>query len=497
MTAFKPAATTALLCSVAFASPVWADVTAEQVWENWKGTMGIYGGGLTIGSETVSGGTVSVSDISIKIEDGRESVEATISSVELTENGDGTVTITMSEENPLTFTSYDTVLPITIRSENLQMVVSGTPEEMNYAMTADRYGLEATPGTYDDVNIRAGAFYMNAVEGTYTTVTGDMQDLDYTMSMGSITMDLEIREPGGSGAVVFKGMIDGLTAVVDATIPADIATMENPDAVFVEGLTMDASYEFGASTYEFNMNVDGDVGQGSASAAGGAMAIAMSKDGFSYTGGAQQPQVSMFGFDIPFPVEIAMEEYSYNLEVPLSKSDTPRDAALAVALRGVTVNDILWSLIDPALVLPRDPATVAIDLSGTAKPLFDFLDPAQQMEAAMSDMPFEPESVTLNSLEISAAGAEVTGNGAFTFDMSDMTTFPGMPRPTGQLNLAINGANGLIDKLIQMGLLPEEQAMGARMMMGMFASPVGDDMLESVIEINDQGHVIANGQRLQ
>ena len=36
-----------------------------------------------------------------------------------------------------------------------------------------------------------------------------------------------------------------------------------------------------------------------------------------------------------------------------------------------------------------------------------------------------------------------------------------------------------------------------RMMMGMFARSVGDDELSSKIEINDQGHVIANGQRIQ
>jgi hypothetical protein len=48
-----------------------------------------------------------------------------------------------------------------------------------------------------------------------------------------------------------------------------------------------------------------------------------------------------------------------------------------------------------------------------------------------------------------------------------------------------------------MGLLPEDQVMGARMMMGVFATPVGDDMLTSTIEVNAEGHVIANGQRLQ
>lgn len=497
MTALKTTLPTILLCSFVASGPALANVTAEEVWDNWKGMLDIYGEGLTIGSETISGGTVTVSDITMRIEDGNDVVEGKIAEVLLTENGDGTVTITMSEENPLTISSSGTTLPLTLRSDGMQMVVSGTVEEMNYALSADRYGIEATPGTYDEVAINAGSLFMEGISGTYTSVTGDMQDLDYTMTVSSIVADVNIREPGGSGTVVFAGRIEGLDAVVDATLPGDMATMENPEAMFVEGFTMDASYEFGASDYSFNANVDGDVGQGTASASSGSMAISMSKDGFSYAGGATSPAVSMFGFDIPFPVEIAMEEYSYSIDVPLSKSNAPRDMALAIALRGLTVNDILWSLVDPGQALPRDPATVAIDLSGTATPLFDFLDPAQQMEAAMSDMPILPNSLTLNSLEVSAAGAEITGNGAFTFDPSDMATFPGVPRPEGQLQLNVNGANGLIDKLIQMGLLPEDQAMGARMMMGMFATPVGDDMLQSVIEVNDQGHVIANGQRLQ
>ena len=39
--------------------------------------------------------------------------------------------------------------------------------------------------------------------------------------------------------------------------------------------------------------------------------------------------------------------------------------------------------------------------------------------------------------------------------------------------------------------------MGARMMMGLFAVPgEGEDTLKSKIEVNDEGHVLANGQRL-
>jgi len=113
-------------------------------------------------------------------------------------------------------------------------------------------------------------------------------------------------------------------------------------------------------------------------------------------------------------------------------------------------------------------------------------------------MPGQLCALNVNSLILSAVGAELTGNGAFTFDNSDLTTFDGLPRPEGKLDLKLVGANVLIDKLVGMGLLPEDQAMGARMMMGLFARPGdGEDTLVSTIEVTPEGALMANGQRLQ
>ena len=63
--------------------------------------------------------------------------------------------------------------------------------------------------------------------------------------------------------------------------------------------------------------------------------------------------------------------------------------------------------------------------------------------------------------------------------------------------LAVWG-NGLIDKVTKMGLVPQDQAMGARMMLGMFAKPgEGTDTMTSKIEFNADGSIMANGQRIQ
>ena len=125
------------------------------------------------------------------------------------------------------------------------------------------------------------------------------------------------------------------------------------------------------------------------------------------------------------------------------------------------------------------------------------MDPAQEDAMMQSNMPIELSEVTLSDLEISAAGARATGAGAFTFDNSDMVTFAPLPRPEGEVSVQINGLNALLDNLVTMGLIPAEELMAPRMMMGMFARSTGDDQLESRLEVTADGQVLANGQRIR
>ena len=108
-------------------------------------------------------------------------------------------------------------------------------------------------------------------------------------------------------------------------------------------------------------------------------------------------------------------------------------------------------------------------------------------------VPYIPalESLNITELGLKVAGAALDGTGAFTFDNS-----MGMPMPLGEANITITGANKLIDGLIATGLLPEQDAMGARMMMGMFMVPSGDDTLTSKIEAKEGMQILVNGQPL-
>ena len=120
-----------------------ADVTAAEVWENIKTQMEVYGeDGLSVGSESASGGTVSVSDIALTFADDEVTMVAEIGDMTFEEQGDGTVLVTMEESYPMVLTGADgVVITIDVTQSNMSLVVSGEPDAMNYAVTADSYGI--------------------------------------------------------------------------------------------------------------------------------------------------------------------------------------------------------------------------------------------------------------------------------------------------------------------------------------------------------------------
>ena len=112
-------------------------------------------------------------------------------------------------------------------------------------------------------------------------------------------------------------------------------------------------------------------------------------------------------------------------------------------------------------------------------------------------MPAEVDTLNIEEVLLQLAGAELTATGGFTFDYSDLSTFDGMPRPEGAVTVVLTGANSLLDKLVQMGLVDAEQAMMARMMSGMLLQPGdGPDTLVSEIAVSPSGQITANGAPL-
>jgi hypothetical protein len=219
------------------------------------------------------------------------------------------------------------------------------------------------------------------------------------------------------------------------------------------------------------------------------------EEGVAYDVAVTDLAADVTGSEMPFPFKMTAASYGFGLSAPVAPTDAPAPFSLKLDLTDVAVNNEIWAMVDPTAALPRDPATVRLDLSGAAQLDVALTDPAQ-MATMGPGFPGKLQDLTLNELTIKAVGASVDGTGQFTFDNTDTTTFPGMPRPDGRIDLTVMGANGLIDKLVAMGLVPADQVMMGRMMLGMFAKDVGNDTLESTIEVKD-GQVLANGQRIR
>ncbi|WP_281980910.1 DUF2125 domain-containing protein [Thalassorhabdomicrobium marinisediminis] len=503
MTVFRTLITsTAILAGTAAA----ADVTAQQVWDNWKGQMEVYGQGFTTSGEAMEGDTLVVSDVTIEMQDNDAAVLAELGDIELTENGDGTVSVSTEDSYPITVTvtppnDDPSTINMTMSQTNMDITVSGDPEAMIYDISAEVYALsiDSLGGRVaEQAELGEAMFALRDLAGKYSVREEELTHIAYELSAGALDLDFAFTETGEDGAFSVNGELADLSTFANLVLPQGM-DLEAEQPPFNDGLAVDGGYTFGDARYDFSFRADGEAGSGAATVDGGTLAFAMDKDGLSYTGEAQNVEVSVeMPSQVPFPFEASLAAYGFDLQMPLSQGDgEPRDARLAFNLTDLQVSEILWNLGDPQQVLPRDPVSIALAVDAQVTPFFDFLDPEQQQAAVMAEVPGELNGVQVTELEIKAAGAEITGDGAFTFDNEDLTTFNGVPRPEGKMSFEINGINSLIDKLVQMGLIPEEEAMMPRMMMGMFTTPAGDDKLTSTIEVNEQGHVLANGQRLR
>lgn len=476
-----------------------ADVTAAQVWEDWQALSAVYGeDAISFSAEDLSGDTLIVRDVTMTVDTPEVDVVAEVGDITFAGQGNGTVLVTMVESYPVTVSlPGGPEITLILSQSGLEMLFSGEPGDMTYDITADSTKL-ALQDVVDGDDTFTGDVYLefSDLASTYNVQTGDLIEVTYDGTVGSFDLLVDFEVPGQTGEyVTIGGKTENMAFGGAVTMPPDV-DFENPDVMFTDGFATQSRYTIENSAYVFDINVDRDQMSGSFSAGATTLDSEVSKDKLAYAASSDDVAVNVTSSAFPFPIEVGLAQYGIGLEMPLAKSDEPSDFGFNIDLVDVTINDMIWNLFDPGSVLPRDAATIQVALSGLAKPLIDLMDPANEDALFRSEMPIELVSVALDRLRISAAGAVVTGEGEFTFDNTDMQSFAPLPKPEGDVIVEISGLNALLDNLVSMGLLPEEQAMAPRMMMGVFARSTGDDQIETKLEVTADGEVLANGQRL-
>ncbi len=450
------------IAAMLLSTAAWADVTPEQVWANWKAVSASYGQTLSAASEEKQGDTLVISGLTIASTFEGGSVNGKIDTVNFRDLGDGRVEVTMSPEYPLavettTPEGAKTNVDVTVRQPDLVIIASGTEAETTYDFTAPTVKVSVNEVTTDDkavdLTLEVG---VAALKGNYVVTGGELTKLASNLAAESASVDMALNDPEAQAKFNLKGSVSNLAGTSTGTV-LDAAMMTDMAAALKAGFATDAAFTYGAGNFDFDFAEKEQTAKGNASMGGGDIKFALDANRMNYGGSGKDVSITVSSSDMPFPqLTTSYAEAGFNLLMPVSKADEPGDFALLTRLVDFRINDEVWDMFDPGKVLPRDPASVILDTTGKLRWLVDIMDPAQTEAMAPDAMPAELNSLDVNDLKVSIAGAEVTGKGGFTFDNTDTTTFPGVPaadrnarsedrwrqRPSGQADPAWLPARG-------------------------------------------------------
>ena len=494
------------LPALLLAQTALADVTAAEVWGDWKSYMQTMGYTLEA-TETAQGDDLTISGLTVSMQmpDNAGAMAMSLGDITFAQDG-AAVNVLLPDSLPLTIDvtpagddGKPARLDFRVDQTGQTLRVSGDPQNMAYAYAADSMDLSLAELTVDGQNYGAANAKVNVSATTLTSDTamtaGDLRSYRQTGGIDSLSYDILIDNPFEPVKLALQGAISGIAFDGGGSIPTAVDTADMA-AMLAAGFAVEGNFTYASGNSDVAVT-DPSGGDFSTitSSQGGRLGISMAADRLAYTAEQNDVKVNMTIAQLPFPIDFSVARGGGVFSMPLSAGADPQDFALGLTMAEFTMSDMIWSLFDPTQQLPRDPATIELDLTGQATLAIDVMDPAA---AAGAVQPGQVNALDIRTLLVDAVGARLEGNGAITFDNSDLATYNGMPKPVGTINLALAGGNALMDKLVAMGLLPEEQAMGARMMMGLFAVP-GDapDTLKSTVEFNAEGQVLANGQRIR
>lgn len=509
---------------IASAGAGWS-LTAQEAWDRWQGTATAFGQTVTVESQQSTAETLTLHGVTLGSDRDATSVVARIAELVLTGRPDGTVLITLSDEVPVTVTTTtppeEAAAPVTgATGDSADGTAAPAPAPAQIVVVSAllaQQGLEIV-GSDVDGGTRF-AVIAPALTGKVTdmTIDGEPQPFSLTAALGGLggyyilagagsdemsseiaadTLDLKI----GFGADETQGLL-AAEASISELASRTRSTGVGPDssedigAALRAGMSSEGHASYGPATFAVDHRQNAQTFRANGALASGTADFTLDADEMSYDVSYEGLALTASGSSIPVPdLKLALARADLGFGFPAQPSDTAAPFRLKLGVEGLAIDEALWSMVDPAGVLPRDAATLAVDLAGTGRWSVDMFD-TEAMTALESTggSPGEVESVDLKALTLDALGARLTGNGAFRFDPTQPAGANGMPTE-GTLDLALDGGMALLDNLTKAGLIPQDQIMMVRMMVGMFAKPgKGADELTSQITVAPGGGVMING----
>lgn len=474
-----------------------AALTADQVWQSWKDAGAQVGLTISAATENNSGGVLTLNGVSIAPE-GVPGI--TISDMTLTEQSDGSVAIAPGADIGVSM-SGNTEGSVKVTHDGLTITAREADGGLAYDYAAAKLDLvydTTSPGMSFDGSeapkvTAAGDVSFANLSGTYSDTPGANRTFGWSLKADTLAYNTTSDDPGMEMKQTSTSTTQGIDMAMTFALPSTIAlTAIASPADFTTALNEGLSFTLSTKQGESN----GTMKQESSfmpmdlvmKAGGGEGTVLFNKDSFSVKSKASGLDISSGPGMMPVPVQVTSGPMEFGLTAPVIATAAAGDYAFLLKLADFSLNEEAWAMFDPNAALPREAAQIAIDISG--KTTMDLPALVAAEETGVPYMP-APESLNITELGLKVAGAALAGTGAFTFDNS-----MGMPMPLGEANITVTGANELIDGLIATGLMSEDDAMGARMMMGMFMVPAGEDSLTSKIEAKEGMQILVNGQPL-
>ena len=509
--------TTAAL-ALGLAGPAAAELTAAGTWQDFQDFYALADLDVTAESQSDANGTLTLTGVTLDdtvTEDGLD-VTFRIPSMTFAEQPDGTVRVTLAPEGTalMVFTGEDgapdTALTFALAMPDFAATVTEAGESLRYDYDAPRLAMtleEATRGDEPapiDVSVA-----LEALTGTYETVPaaaeGAPRTVSGTASAGALRFEMEAEDmdtpeaqANGHSAAKVGIALQDVETTSTLSLPEG-ATMADTAAALAAGYAAEGRLAYGRADIALaNQAPEGDADI-VAGIDGGELNFALEQDALRYGALSEGVTLRVAGDAVPVPqVEISAARIGNEIAIPVTASEAPQPFSIASEIEDLSIDDALWQMLDPQEALPREPIDLTLNLSGNAvldQGAFD--EPATGAEGE-DEGPIPGGLADLDiDFALSALGARITADGALTFDSEDLTTYPGMPAPTGTVEISAAGIDALIDALVKVGVIPEDQTSGARLMLGLFARADGAGGYAAEIEFGPGGAVTANGQRLR
>jgi hypothetical protein len=286
----------------------------------------------------------------------------------------------------------------------------------------------------------------------------------------------------------------------EQALPEFVPDLMNIGPALRAGLRVSASMTAGALQSDSVTRTDDTIlSRDSAISATSLQTVTLGMGGLQVSAEARGNLLEMDLADLGMPpMRLPMEGLSFDLALPLLVLDAPQEARFAFEMTGIDPGPMLDALVAPGTAaVSTAPGNLALDLVAQVRPRQDLTDlEAFGKVAEQGGVVAEVNGVTLNRAQLDWAGASGLVSGWLAMDWTGVTRLEDLDQPDGAGTLRITGANDLLSRLSQAGVLPPEAMLGARAALSMAGRAVGADEIEGEFAVSAEGGFRLNGMRL-